>query len=320
MRVEVAVRERDAAATMAPASQAEEGADGGDGVRARWVAAKRKARLWLIPVLATGLALSLQQQIVELPSRIAGMIRDSGSDAASGPDFAAAVEVVRVDDEDGFSAATSGDFRPSAAQSRFLAQPMSSASKKFDGLLRSTGAVNVGKQTLRLVLIGLRDQQVNILDIHPVIVRRASPLAGTLFAVGAQAGSPTFQIVYDLDRPYPVAHKAVLDEHTSELEPGPPFFAGTTITLHRDEQNVVVLRATTRRFYAAFRLDVTYMLGNRRMHKVIDDHGRPFQVTGVSRGPDGKDRYRRVFTAQSDYSMCQTVGPGADPARQCEGG
>ncbi|NGO13465.1 hypothetical protein G5C60_39185 [Streptomyces sp. HC44] len=278
-------------------------------------------------VVGAGLAASFQQQIVELSSHgahfVGALFHDDDSGAASGPDFAVSVEAVRFD-EDGFWAATSGDFQPSPSQSRFLAQPMSPASKKFDDFFQSAGAVNIGKQTIRLTLTGRRDQQVNVLDIRPVIVRRASPLAGTLFALGSQAGSPTFKVMYDLDRPNPVAHKAVLDAHDKERDPewkpGPPFFEGTTIKLHRDEQNVVVLRATTERFHVAFRLDVTYMLGDHRKHTVIDDHGRPFQVTGVSRGPDGREHYGRVFSVQSDYSMCQIMGPGTDPARQCEEG
>ena len=70
-------------------------------------------------------------------------------------------------------ACTSGDFRPTSAQSRLLAEPMSTTSEKYDDFLRSTGAVNVGEQTLRLTLTGRRDQQVNVLDVRPVIVRRA---------------------------------------------------------------------------------------------------------------------------------------------------
>ncbi|GGO41630.1 hypothetical protein GCM10012286_21710 [Streptomyces lasiicapitis] len=252
-------------------------------------------------------------------------IRGLVSGTASGPDFAASVEAVRLDDE-GWWAATSGDFRPTSAQSRFLAEPMSTTSEKYDDFLGSTGAVNVGEQTLRLTLTGRRDQQVNVLDVRPVIVRRASPLAGTLFAVGSQAGSATFQVIYDLDRPNPVARKAVRDTDFSEsnpdagaVRPGPPFFADTTITLRRDEQNVLVLRARTERFHVAFRLKVTYMLGDRRKYMIVDDHGRPFQVSGVSRSPDGEERYGRVFSMQSDYSMCQTVGPDVDAARQCQG-
>lgn len=323
--MEVEVRERDRITTTEPPSQAR--ADSGTGVWARWGAVTRNAKLWLVTVVGAGLATSFQQQIVDLSSHgaqfVGALFHDSDSEAASDPDFGVSVEVVRFD-EDGFSAATSSGFKPSPSQSRFLARPLSSASKEFDDLLRSTGAVNVGKQTLRLTLIGLRDQQVNVLDVRPVIVRRASPLAGTLFSAGGQAGSPTFKVLYDLDRPNPVAHKAVLDTHDKERDPewkpGPPFFEGTTIKLHRDEQNVVILRATTERFYVAFRLDVTYMVGGHRKHRVIDDHGRPFQVTGVSRSPDGQERYGRVFSAQGNYSMCQTAGPGTDPARHCEGG
>lgn len=267
---------------------------------------------------------------VAILSALGGLLSDSAPDSApsatsSGPDFAVSVEAVRLDDE-GWWAATSGDFRPTPAQSRFLAEPLSTTSEKYADFLRSTGAVSVGEQTLRLTLTGRRDQQVNVLDIRPVSVRRATPLAGTLFAVGSQAGSATFQIIYDLDRPNSVARKAVQDTDFSEWNPdagevkaGPPFFADTTITLRRDEQNVLVLRARTERFHVTFRLMVTYMLGDRRKHMIIDDSGRPFQVTGVSRGSDGEEHYGRVFSMQSDFSMCQTVGPDVEAARQCQG-
>lgn len=56
-----------------------------------------------------------------------------------------------------------------------------------------------------------------------------------------------------------------------------------------------------------------------------DDGGDPpndfLELGGVSRSPDGRERYRRVFSVQSgDYSMCQTAGPGAGPEQLCEGG
>jgi hypothetical protein len=91
---------------------------------------------------------------VAMLSAIAGLVPGTApgpvpSATASGPDFAVSVEAVRLDDE-GWWAATSGDFRPTPAQSRFLAKPMSTTSEKYDDFLRSTGAVNVGEQTLRL--------------------------------------------------------------------------------------------------------------------------------------------------------------------------
>lgn len=292
---------------------------------------KGKVRLPLVLALvsAIGAGVALQPQIRGVVSGAgsepapsatssATTSADTSAAASADQDLAVSVETVRLDDE-GLWAATSGDFRPSPAQSRFLAKPMSAASDEFDDFLRSTGAVRVGEQTLRLTLTGRDDQQVNVLDIRPVDVHRARPLAGTLFAVGSQAGSATFKVIYDLDRPRPVARKAELNTELYEYRPGPPFFADTTITLRRGEQNVVVARARAQRFHVKFRLDVTYMVGDRRKHKVIDDHGRPFQVTGFSRGPDGEERYQRVFSLQNDYSMCQTVGPGADPERQCEG-
>ncbi|WP_328500706.1 hypothetical protein OG828_08665 [Streptomyces sp. NBC_00457] len=278
----------------------------------------RRFHAWLIPIVLLGVATSIEHQITALPDRIGGWLSsyDRPQDrAGDGPDFSASVDLIRLNDE-GRSAVTPGDFRPSAKQTRLLADPGAAASPGFTALLRSAGAVNLETLTLRLTLTGRRAEKVNILDIQPVSVRRSDPLAGTLFDAPPQGGSDTSTVLLDLDRPFPIVRRAVFSAEDDSLKPGPPFFARQTIVLAHREQHVVVLRATSLRYYVAFRLRVTYMVGDRQKHTVIDDRGRPFQVTGLKQDPDS---YRRVFTfGKHGLSFCQSSGPDENPSLPCD--
>ncbi|MEU9124394.1 hypothetical protein AB0C96_31810 [Streptomyces sp. NPDC048506] len=227
----------------------------------------------------------------------------------SGPDFSASADVVRLDDE-GRSAVTQDEFRPSAAQARLLTRPNSAATAGFTRLLRSIDAVNLDAVTVRVTLTGHRNQQIDIEDIRPLIVTRTAPLSGSLLCVPPQGGAPTMNMVYDMDRLLPVAHDVKFgsdDAHgdgNHEQGLGPPFFAQRTITLHDNEQQVLLIRATTRRHYVAFRLEVDYMLGSRRKKAVIDEHGKPFRTSAlVPTSAGGRPAYRSVYTLQEDYSV-----------------
>jgi hypothetical protein len=276
----------------------------------------RSLHAWLIPIVLVGVGTLIQDQITALPDRIGGWLssNDRPQDrAGTGPDFSVSVDLIRLNDE-GRSAVTPDDFRLSAEQTRLLAQPGAAASPGFTALLRSAGAANLETQTLRLTLTGRRVEKVNILDIQPIFVRRSTPLAGTLFDAPPQAGSNSSTLLLDLDRPFPVVRQAVLDAEDGRFKPGPSFFARQTIVLANQEQHVVVLRATSLRHYVAFRLRVTYMIGDRKQHTVIDDRGGPFQVTGAQQGSDS---YRRIFRLENGFSFCQFSGPDKNPSLPC---
>ncbi|MYS19904.1 hypothetical protein GTW78_06525 [Streptomyces sp. SID4948] len=170
--------------------------------------------------------------------------------------------------------------------------------------------------TVRLTLTGNRNQRIDILDIQPDIVRKTPPLSGTYVCAPPQGGPSTMNMMFDMDRPRPIARDVGFGSN-DEAIPGKPFFGQRTITLGDTEQQVVLARAFTAHHYVAFRLAVTYMLGATEKHTVIDDHGSPFQVTAINLGPGGKGTsYRRVFSLQDDYSVCQSAGPGASPAAE----
>ncbi|MER5769878.1 hypothetical protein [Streptomyces sp. NPDC001985] len=264
-------------------------------------------RSWLAALIGAALALMITGGIMALPGQLVNVpsVKD---DIRSGPDVSAVVAKAQLDDE-GLSRVTREDHRPNASLRNFLSAPGAVGSPEYDERLRAVGAVNLEKLTLRVVFTGHRNQTVNIVNIEPEIVRRGAPWSGTLFGAPSQAGSPTMNMMFDLDRPRPVAREARFDGEKGRIEPGRPFFGERTITLKDTKQQVVLVRAVTARHHVSFRLKVTYMLGSRTKSVTVDDRGKPFQVTAVSGGSDRLEdlKYRRVFMLQGDFSLCQAV-------------
>ncbi|MEV0223799.1 hypothetical protein [Streptomyces sp. NPDC050704] len=233
-----------------------------------------------------------------------------------GPDFSVSTDTMLLDDE-GTSMVTRGDYRPSREVLRFMSRPGAAATEEFGDVIRSNGGVKVQDVTLRITLTGHRNQGINILDIRPHIVKREAPWSGTYFRSPSEAGSPTMSMMFDMDRPFPVAREVEFNGGESPV-PGKPFFSQRTITLRDNEQQVVLVRVTTARYYVAFKLDVTYMLGHEEKKTVIDDDGKPFQVSAPLDMRGTKVPYRRFFERRSDFSLCQLkpVAPAVD-GRRC---
>lgn len=277
---------------------------------AGWV---RSTRVWAVTVVIGVLATLFTNGLLQVP----GQLFDSSAakdKLRPGPDFSVSAEVVRLDDE-GRSAVTREEFRPNAAQARMLGRPSSVATADFDRLLRAYHAVNLDMVTIRITLTSHRNQQIDIEDIRPLITARTAPLSGTLLDVPSQGGASTMNMLYDMDRPFPVARDVRLDAegcaHGEEQQGiGPPFFAQRTITLHDSEQQVLIVRAVTQRHYVAFRLEADYLLGSRKKKTVIDNDGTPFEVSGMQ--ARGEPAYRSVYRLQDDFSL-RRVTPEAKP-------
>jgi hypothetical protein len=272
----------------------------------------RSSRVWVGTVVLGVLATLLSGVLLALPGQLLNPL-STKDDLRRGPDFSVGVDVVRLDDE-GRSAVTQNEFRPSVAQVRMLARPNSATTAGFTGLLRSIGAVNLDTVTVRVTLTGHRNQQINIEDIRPLIVARSAPLSGSLLCVPSQGGAPTMNMLFDMDRPLPVAHDVKFgnDDGTdsggnSREGIGPPFFGQRTITLQDNEQQVLLIRTVTRQHYVAFRLEATYMLGSQKKKAVIDDHGKPFQVSAlVPTAAGATPVYRSIYAMRPDFSLGRT--------------
>ncbi|WP_445394841.1 hypothetical protein ACSMX9_16325 [Streptomyces sp. LE64] len=261
---------------------------------------------WLTGALGVALGAFLTIVGTKLPGDFVNVpaLRD---ELRSGPDVSSAVMPVYLDDE-GRTKATRTEYRPNRRMLDALGRPGMAASPEFENAMQEAEAVHVDKLTLRLVLTAHRNQQVNVIDITPEIVERSAPWSGTLFSVPSEAGSPTMNMIFDMDRPLPVARDAAFDDKTNELVGGKPFFAQRTITLRDTKQQVVFVRATADRHYVAFRLKVTYMLGGQRKTTTVDDLGRPFRLTAFKGDQEqGTADYPRVFSLQGDFSLCQSL-------------
>ncbi len=224
-----------------------------------------------------------------------------------GPDLSVRVDPVRLDDE-GRSTATRDVFHPTTAQRHIMSRTGSAVSGAFTNVTRSADPVNLDTLSLRLTLTGHTNQQILITDIQPQIVSRTAPLAGTLFCLPPQSGPPSMNMLFDMDRPFPVARDMRFDDKTTyvagrqtrDIGLGPPFFEQRSITLHKHDQQVLLIRATTRLHYVSFRLVVTYELGDQEKHTVIDNHGAPFLVTAMLQAPH---TYGSVYQMKYGWSV-----------------
>jgi hypothetical protein len=256
----------------------------------------------LAALLVATFAALVQGWLTQLPAQIFNP-QSAKDRIRSGPDFSVTADIVLLDDE-GASMVTRSDYRPTGPDLRLISRPGAGVSPKFSRLMRSAGGISADDLTVRITLTGHRNQKINILDIHPQIVQRGAPWSGTYFSVPHQGGSSTMNLMFDMDRPQPVARDVEFEGGEVPV-PGRPFFSQRTITLRDNEQQVVLVRFVTDHHHVAFKVGFTYMLGHQKKKTVIDDHGRPFQVT-ASLDPYAKRMpYRRFFEGQGDLSFCQ---------------
>ncbi|MEU6404221.1 hypothetical protein [Streptomyces sp. NPDC046985] len=238
----------------------------------------------------------------------------------SGPDSSVSAEVVRMDDE-GLSAITRDEFRPNAAQEQMLERRGSVNTAAFGRLMRAYHAVSPEVVTVRATVTGRRNQKIDIEDIRPLITARTAPLSGSYLNVPPQGAPSTLNMLFDMDRPFPIARNVDVDAFCADggqqKALGPPFFGQRTITLQDKEQQVLLIRAITTEHYVAFRLEVDYMLGNEKKKAVIDDHGKPFEVSALNLTPDGKLGYHSVYELQSDFSLRRVKRWGAATGIGC---
>jgi hypothetical protein len=174
--------------------------------------------------------------------------------------------------------------------------------------LRAAGGVNLEKLTIRLVLEGRRNEEIRILDIQPVIVSRTAPLDGTLFFLPPQGAAPTLQMATNLDVPIPV-----IDNVGSNGKPThKPYFDAYSISLHDGEEQTLTIRATTEHFNVAFKLRVSYVIGNHEETKVIANNGQPFRVSAPHCNTrPGIASYQHVVALQGNFSALPVQNPHA---------
>jgi len=233
-------------------------------------------------------------------------------------------------DDQGLTMAT-GNGGPLGQQLvKTLSQPFVAGSPIYTKEMNAIGAVYVDELSIRLVVTGESSQGIRIVDIRPISLRRSPPLAGTIFIVPSQAGSVTIPMMFNLDEATPVARHIIKSANEQAQpdpehmingfiegpEPGSPFFDGETITLSKAEQQVLSIRVQVAKFYAAFDLEIDYVIGKSSIvhTMVLANHGQPFQVTGLHSGSQRNTMsYQQAFYLQNNFSLCKLANPRLIP-------
>jgi len=199
----------------------------------------------------------------------------SGLDVLSSTFYVGAVDTFFI---------TKNAFQPTGQVAAAL---VNSPSPTWLSIFHNVGAINQRRTVLRLVFTGESPQGVRILNITPIILKRADPWHGDLFAFGAQGEPPTVRVGLDLDSAFPT----VMDSAT-----GQPYFEEKTITLKQGEQEVVIMQVTATRGFVAYALRVDYLVGTQQREIIIEDHGQPFELSAVNCVRKDVESYDRVYT------------------------
>jgi hypothetical protein len=190
-----------------------------------------------------------------------------------------------------------------------LTKPGAAAAETTQQALDAAGAVRVRHVTLRMTLEGRRTEQIRIVDIAPEIISREQPLSGTFFYRPPQGGDPIIKMLLDLDQNPPVPREVSWSGNAEHI--GKPYFENSTISLTEAEQQVALVRVRSLQSYVKFRLKITYQVDGETRSTVVDDAGRPFEVTGPNLATDvDKLSYENVFSLNgSDFTMCRAAHP-----------
>ncbi|GAA0321591.1 hypothetical protein NE235_18835 [Actinoallomurus spadix] len=148
-----------------------------------------------------------------------------------------------------------------------------------DQRLRALGAANVNVSMTTLAVTGNRGSLVRVTNIR-ALAQCQAPLTGTLFFSPTAGSTYSAKIGFDLDKPNPFAQN-VVDDPTEET---PPRFTGTYFPDHEydlapGEPATFVLTARTTKHYCRYRYQFDLLVNGKPATQVVDDHGRPFEVT-----------------------------------------
>ena len=259
-------------------------------------AAKRRFGAQRLVKWVTGLFVAtLSALIVGVFTDIPGQVFDLSAAKdrlRPGADIGTRLDVMHLGDQ-GYTMAFTGAYEPTRRQQRMM-QAFFQNIEPLSLDLRRSGGVDVARLTLRLVLQGRTNQEIRVVDIRPTDVRRASPLAGTLFYIPPQEGAASIQMMLDMDSPEPVM-RSVADTDEFGPVPGEPYFETNTIRLADRDEDVLVIRASALRQAVRFRLRVDYLLGGSPKTMVVDDNGKPFAITPLHCVRAGVASYQRGY-------------------------
>ncbi|WP_433468965.1 hypothetical protein [Spirillospora sp. CA-128828] len=171
--------------------------------------------------------------------------------------------------------ATANSLNISTKQSEWLNRERDEDPDMYLKWMTSHGAVPVDSVRHQIVLRGNRAEPVRITGMR-VLSRCQRPLAGTYFLKpSGGGGEDTVRIGFNLDKSHPIAQRA--DDLSASF--GESYFASKTYSLKYKEEVVFQAIAITSKFYCEYRIQIDALSGDRRIRQIIDNKGRPFNVT-----------------------------------------
>ncbi|KOV76939.1 hypothetical protein [Nocardia sp. NRRL S-836] len=140
--------------------------------------------------------------------------------------------------------------------------------------LAAHGAVGVDEARWSFGLDGMLDHTVQLTDARPVDVECGEPLGGTYLS-DPSAGTAPERLEVDFDDRNPRFLLSLPDRN----QPPVPLFE-RKVDLHRDSTTPFLLTARSTRQHCRFKVRFDYTADGEQRQFVLDNAGRPFEVTG----------------------------------------
>jgi hypothetical protein len=179
--------------------------------------------------------------------------------------------------------------------------------------LIANGASAADRVYITVAVVGNRKDGVRIVDVRP-IAKCSPPLTGTLFYAPPQGRDTSIRLQFDLDKG---DRKPTYRNASGDVE---PFFPENTISLKKDEEQILQVDVGTKNQSCDFTLELTVLEGNERKKQTVNKQGgKPFQVSGITKfsayneiytwggwceGKSQGDRWVRSPKPYEDYPRC----------------
>jgi hypothetical protein len=151
--------------------------------------------------------------------------------------------------------------------------------------LAAHGAVGVDEARWNFGLDGLLDHAVQITEVRPVDLECGEPLGGTYLSDPAQ-GSLTEYLTVDFDEREP---RFLISAPEAGQPPVPLFDRKVNLTKGATQSFVLIARSTKQ--HCRFRVGFEYTANGVQQQFVVDDNGKPFEVTGKA----SPDKYAAAY-------------------------
>lgn len=177
--------------------------------------------------------------------------------------------------------------------------------------LRSMQSLGAVKSTAIVIDLNLSTQLTDQVRVNRIRIdsQCRAPLTGTAF-YSPPAGPATAigKIGFDLDSPAPTAREMVGGGDSQSF--GGDFFANKLQYLTKNDGNAYHIVIRTNKHYCEFRLKIDASANGAAQTVTIDDHGRPFQVSGLICDPAAQLVQCPKFSA---YERVYAGGVAANP-------